>query len=304
MGKLSLSFIFLMFFYYTSNAQTVSDVDGNVYETVTIGTQCWMKQNLKTTKYRDGSPIELISDSIAWGNDSIGAFCYFNNKIDTINNYGALYNYYAANNTHQLAPEGWHIPTDAEWETLVDFLGSGTGGQLKEIGTTHWKTPNTGASNSSNFTALGAGYRGISGTYYQQTLYCSWWSTTAYSENSGWSHELYYISPGVLRVFSDKNYGFSIRCIKDVATNIENKEGSLNINVYPNPAQDILKIESTENGKLNFEILNMVGQSIFSSSFENKTFVDLSSFESGIYYIRVYSDKNVSTPQFIKFIKL
>ena len=301
MKKITFVFILLILFCFSYNAQTVTDIDGNVYETVTIGNQCWMKQNLKTTKYRDGSPIEYVADTADWNDLTSDAFCWYNNSLDSCNTYGALYNWHAATSIHNLAPEGWHVSTDAEWEAMVDFLGSGTGGQLKEEGIEHWKTPNTSASNSSGFTALPGGYRGISGTFYQNRSYGSWWSTSEYSESSAWSHELYYISPGILRVFSDKNYAFSIRCVKDDASNINGFINDSNLKIYPNPTSDKLVVELCNTISNNdLFVLNSLGQVVYSSVIQNKAIVNLSDFENGVYFIKIITAKSTLIRKVVK----
>ena len=133
---------------------TATDIDGNVYHTVTIGTQIWMVENLKTTRYNDGSPIPFVTDSSSWSNLTTPGYCWYNNDTTNKNTYGALYNWFAVN-TGKLAPTGWHVPTDDEWTTLTTYLGgeSIAGGKLKETGTTHWRTPNAGATNEIGFTA-------------------------------------------------------------------------------------------------------------------------------------------------------
>lgn len=141
---------------------TMIDQDGNEYKTVTIGTQTWMAENLRTTKYRDGSAIPNVTDNTAWTNLTTGAYCNYNSttNTDTIATYGRLYNWYAATNNRNIAPEGWHLPTETEWRTLIDYLGNNVaGGKMKETGTTHWLSPNTGATNESGFTALPSGVR-------------------------------------------------------------------------------------------------------------------------------------------------
>jgi uncharacterized protein (TIGR02145 family) len=142
---------------------TMTDQDGNEYKTIVIGTQTWMAENLRTTKYRDGSAIPNITEITAWGNLTTGAYCNYNNttSADTIATYGRLYNWYAVTDSRNIAPEGWHVPTDAEWTTLVTYLGDFrvAGGKMKETGTTHWITPNEGATNESGFTALPSGDR-------------------------------------------------------------------------------------------------------------------------------------------------
>jgi uncharacterized protein (TIGR02145 family) len=132
---------------------TVTDVDGNIYKTIGIGSQIWMAENLMTTKYRDATPIPNITSSLS------GAYCWYNNDSATYKNtYGALYNWYAVN-TGNLCPVGWHVPTYSEWNTLISFEGGCAiaGGYLKETGTAHWVSPNTGATNKSQFSALPGG---------------------------------------------------------------------------------------------------------------------------------------------------
>src|SRR5664279_5386678 len=130
-------------------AQTLQDIDGNVYKNVTIVKQILMAENLKTTKFNDGTSIPLVRENSAWKDMNSPSFCWYNNDATTNkNNYGALYNWYTVN-TNKLCPSGWHVPSDAEWTTLRTYLGgdSVAGGKLKETGTTHWKSPNTGATN-------------------------------------------------------------------------------------------------------------------------------------------------------------
>jgi uncharacterized protein (TIGR02145 family) len=140
------------------HAQTVKDFEGNVYKTITIGTQTWMADNLRTTKYRNGDAIPEVTDSSAWINLITGAYCNYNNtrNNDTIVSYGRFYNLYAVTDNRNICPTGWHVSTDAEWTTLTDYLGGASvaGDKLKEKGTTHWESPNAGATNEIGFTAL------------------------------------------------------------------------------------------------------------------------------------------------------
>jgi len=147
-----------------SSTGTMTDIDGNVYETVTIGTQVWMAENLKVTHYRNGNTILHIIDWFSWFTLT-GAYCEYDNDVNNVAVYGRLYNWYAVNDSRYIAPVGWHVPSDAEWLTLVDYLGGDTvaDGKMKEIGTTHWVSPNTGATNESGFSALPGGYRDYGG---------------------------------------------------------------------------------------------------------------------------------------------
>ena len=148
---------------------SVSDIDGNVYKTIQIGSQTWMAENLKTTKYNNGNPISNITDNTVWLNSSTGAYCWYNNDETTFKSvYGALYNWYAVN-TGNICPTGWHVPYDSEWHDLVLTLDASAqnavtesltaGGKLKETGTSHWEEINDGISNENGFTAIASGYR-------------------------------------------------------------------------------------------------------------------------------------------------
>lgn len=200
---------------FTTNEQ-VTDYDGNIYDMATIGTQVWMKENLKTTHYNDGAQIQLVTDNTTWANMTSGAYCYYNNNTSYDDIYGALYNWYTVN-TGKLCPTGWHVPTDAEWTTLTDYLGGASvaGGKLKEAGTEHWQSQNTGATNESVFTALPGGGRGINGMFYGIGTNGYWWSSTEYGTDYAWHREMYYGSVKVYR----NNYilvnGFSVRCLRD-----------------------------------------------------------------------------------------
>ena len=195
----------------------VRDYDGNIYGVVTIGTQIWMAENLKTTKYNDGTAIPLVTDNTEWLNLTTGAYCWYNNNEATYKNtYGALYIWYTVN-TGNLCPTGWHVPTDTEWTTLTDYLGgtSIAGGKLKETGTTHWTTPNTGATNETGFTALPGGNRTGNGTFGQVGIYGFWWSPTEYNASSARTRSLRYSSSSVARDAYSKKTGFSVRCLRD-----------------------------------------------------------------------------------------
>jgi len=196
---------------------TVTDIDGNGYHTVTIGTQVWMVENLKTTKYNDGTAIPLVTDGTEWSGLSTPAYCWYNNDAATYKStYGALYNWFAVN-TGKLCPAGWHVPTDAEWATLVAYLGDSTtvGGKLKETGTAHWVSPNTGASNSSGFTALPGGSRYSNGSFYLNGKYGWYLSSTESSTTDEWHMYMQYNSSQIFRTAGSKVLGFSVRCIKD-----------------------------------------------------------------------------------------
>ena len=202
-------------------AQTVTDIEGNVYKTVTIGTQTWMAKNLKTTNYNDGKAIPLVADNAAWTNrDSIAltnpAYYWYNNDSTYKNPYGELYNGYAVK-TGKLCPTGWHVPTDTEWSELTTYLGGEdvAGGKLKESGTSHWETPNYGATNESGFKALPGGYRSMDGIFNIINNGGSWWTSTDFNTERIWIRGMNTNIEHVFKGPDEKPEGFSVRCLKD-----------------------------------------------------------------------------------------
>jgi len=200
------------------NYGTVTDIDGNTYKTVTIGTQTWMAENLKVTKYNDGTAIANVTDDDEWSALTTGAYCNYNNTTSTVTiaTYGRLYNWYAVK-TGKLAPKGWHVPSDSEWTVLTDYLGgkSVAGGKLKETGTTHWDSPNDGATNETGFTALPGGYRYTNGTFSTIGIYGYWWSATEYYSYTAWDWDMSYNNSSVNSSDYFKELGFSVRCLRD-----------------------------------------------------------------------------------------
>lgn len=225
-----------------ATAFTVSDVDGNAYKAVKIGTQVWMAENLKTTKYNDGTAIPNLTDNSAWGSATSGAWCDYNLTSSNSVTYGKLYNWYAVDNNastkavsnggKNICPAGWHVPSDSDWTTLTDYVGyketveeyypgefqvNVYGAQyLKEAGTTHWSATNSETNNSSGFTALPGGYRKYDGRDYENLGNEGyWWSTslTTYGypiyRRMTQSENLVEIGSGL------KEFGRSVRCVKD-----------------------------------------------------------------------------------------
>ena len=195
---------------------SVTDIDGNVYLTVKIGEQWWMAMNLKVSHYRNGDSINNVIDDSDWENEDSGAYCIYDNNQMYIPTYGRLYNWFAVEDSRQIAPSGWHVPSDEEWQTLVDYLGGSTvaGNKLKESGTNHWSNSNEGATNSSGFTALPGGHRQYYGTFTGLRYIAHFWSSTDGLTGSGYYRGVYLTSE-VHRGKAYKPYGFSVRCVKD-----------------------------------------------------------------------------------------
>jgi len=196
----------------------VEDVEGNIYKTVTIGSQVWMSENLKTTKYNDGSSIPNLTDETQWISTTKGAYCDYGNNVSNSTVYGRLYNWYSVSDTRKLCPKGWSVPSDDEWQTLVNFLGgeSYAGGKLKESGTSHWLTPNTGANNVYGFTALPAGHRDGAALYRRLGDFAIWWTATEESSLIySWRRSVEYNTEYVSTNRNFKTLGFSVRCVKN-----------------------------------------------------------------------------------------
>jgi uncharacterized protein (TIGR02145 family) len=199
-----------------NGANTVTDIDGNVYHSVTIGTQTWMAENLKTTRLRDGTAIPLVNDSTDWSNLTTPGYCWYNDSAIYGNTYGALYNWFAVN-TGKLAPIGWHVPKDTEWTVLTTYLGGdkAAGGPLKDTGTTYWLSPNGGATNSSGFSALPGGCRRYDGSFGTMGNNGYWWSATAYNATYSWNYGITYGNAFMFRGYFDYRCGFTVRCVRD-----------------------------------------------------------------------------------------
>ena len=201
----------------------IKDVDGNIYKTVTIGTQTWMAENLKASKYNDGTTIPNVKDSLEWSKLTTGAWCYYNNDEKNNAKYGKLYNWYlvskASSGNKNVCPAGWHVPTDAEWHVLEhDYLGrdSIAGGKMKEVGTTNWNSPNIEATNTSLFTGLPGGGRSFNGVDYGFIgKYGIWWSSTEHLTDNAGIRILHFGDDDSDESYCNRRFGTSIRCVKD-----------------------------------------------------------------------------------------
>lgn len=211
----------------------VTDIDGNVYVTVEIGGQWWMGENLKVTHYRNGESIPQITNSQDWYKMRSGAWCVYDNDLDNTDTYGLLYNWHAVNDIDKLAPEGWHIPTEAEWQRLEmhlgmspsmleywGFRGTDQGDKMKSIGTLEagtglWTSDNISATNESCFSVVPSGWRIYNGVYYGINYGATFWSASEYDNRRAWSRTMNSQFSQVLRSYGFKERGFSVRCVKD-----------------------------------------------------------------------------------------
>ena len=328
MKKLIWFFLCLVFHSYSQTpGNGVTDIDGNQYNSVIIGTQEWQKENLNVSKYSDGTIIPQVTDPTQWANLTTGAWCYYNN--DPVNGviYGKLYNWFAVAGIYdsasltnptlrkKLAPTGWHIPIDSEWSTLINFLDPNAdggnnypntaGGKMKSIGTLQagtglWQEPNSEATNESGLSGLPAGRRQYIGSFAYIGNFCDWWSS---SENSAflgnaWHGSLGFNVGNVYLINNNKVDGFSVRCLNNnLLTNSTFETNS--INLYPNPVINILNIKTNENLiNQTFTIIDSLGRVVLNGKLnEVDASINVEQLAKGIYYLKI------STVNAAKFIK-
>lgn len=208
---------------------TLTDFDGNVYQIIKIGNQWWTAENLKVTHYRNGDAIPNVTDGSVWSTLTTGSYCMYDNRADSADTYGYLYNWYAVDDSRHIAPQGWHVPTDMDWKELemslgmsradadtIVWRGTDEGGKLKETGTAHWNDPNFGATNESGFSALPGGcHRHDDDSFKDIGQMGRFWSSTEYTVEGAWQRTLWYNSSDIARTRSGKRYGFSLRLVRD-----------------------------------------------------------------------------------------
>jgi len=296
-GVLFLSVIGLI----SVHAQTVTDIDGNVYNTVTLGTQLWMKENLKTTKFNDNTSIPPVTGPTEWAALSTPGYCWYNNDAGSYKaTYGGLYNWFAVN-TGKLCPTGWHMPTYDEWTVLINYLTNnaygyaGSGPDIaKSMASKSGWTIYSGAgsvgndqasNNNSGFTAFPSGNRDVSGAFQEIGTGSYWWSSTEYTPANAYLQYLLYDSFYCNWARGDKLAGYAVRCINDIATDITNPSTSI-IEVYPNPVSDILNIENKDEEFETFCILNSQGTVITKDKAIAPIHqLDFSKYVSGQYFL-------------------
>jgi uncharacterized protein (TIGR02145 family) len=278
----------------TAGAQTISDIEGNVYNTITLGNQVWMKENLKTGSYRDGSPLNTDWTQVPYvGTASDYAHVHLYDSI-----YGKLYNWYAVGDARKICPVGFHVPNDAEWIELRTFLGGAAvaGGKMKETGTTNWQAPNTGADNSSGFSARPSG-NCANATFMGLGTGAGWWSTTM-DTNTGYYNGfgVSYNSTALGGGMTIKSYGNAVRCIGDASTTGIDEIKTIDFTVYPNPARDIINIMCAD--KIDkIEIYDVMGSLLVAT---DKRQIEISQLAPGSYFVKVYLANRVAVRQFIK----
>jgi len=221
---------------------SMKDINGNVYSALNIGSQTWTQKNLNVSRYKNGDIIPQITNAAQWASLTTGAWCWYNNDSATFAaTYGKLYNWYAVNDPRGLAPDGWHIPSDYEWNKLIKYIdvnadticgncvqSTNAGGRIKETGTSRWLTPNSGANNLSGMLGLPAGLRDRNGAFQKIGSSARWWTASAYNTNLAISRDVNYNDSSERRLYDDGNgsitsslnkmAGFSIRCVRNTPT--------------------------------------------------------------------------------------
>lgn len=197
----------------------ITDIDGNNYNTIIIGTQCWMAENLRTTRYNNGQVINECNDDSIWSRTNQPSYCSFNS--DSKSTSGYIYNGYTIDK-NGVCPHGWHVPEEREWLQLFETVGGIeiAGRMLKESGTSHWAPPNTNSTNEFCFNALPASDRANTGQFYNSTTFACWWTSTLQSDYYC-LYRIFNNNPGVIKITNQsKNYGYPIRCVKDTAVRV------------------------------------------------------------------------------------
>jgi len=318
MKKILLLFIGLTLLSFRNEAQTVTDIQGNVYNTLAIGTQLWMKENLRTGKYNDGTPISYPgTNNTVWQNNMNGAYCWLNNDSATYSVlFGALYNWYAVSSTtnggKNICPQNWHVPTHDEWTTLeravctsstcatdfpydmitAGYRGTDEGGKMKETGMSLWNSPNLGATNSSGFGGLPACKRDDNGLYNSAPgTFGFWWTSTDFDPTYAFNRALNYNNAGISRAHGwPKAIGFSIRCVCDFGVKVDEIQFENKIQVYPNPANNRVSIDCNLTHKADLQLYNVIGNLVIQYTLNTgKNDVDISSLSKGMYLIRISS---------------
>lgn len=272
MKRNALLLCLLVAFVLAIQAQTVTDVDGNTYNCITIGSQIWMAENLKVTHYRNGTPLLRVTDNTKWSNLSSGAYCFYKNSTSNT----TLYNWFAAENSQNIAPVGWHVATEEEWITLISYLGG------KDFAGSEFE--------SKSFTVTGS--RNANGGY-EYPDYGDWWASTGCGSSLGRHRGHQTGQSEIFDVCFDKNYGFAVRCVKDNVTKIETKEKANAVIIYPNPSNGKINIEfDSPQHNVFMEIIDIEGHHVFANTYNNITTstINIDVNYKGIYFIKFITD--------------
>lgn len=289
-----------------SNAQTVLDIDGNIYNTITIGTQTWMQKNLKTTRFNNG--IQIPTTTLPVQNDTSIVYQWaYDEDTNNIDIYGRLYTWNVLRSNNNVCPVGWKVPDNSDWETLTNFLGGDSiaGGKMKETGTIHWLVTDSTVDNSSGFTGLGNGFRGNPSGFRNLGQISSFWSFTPLGMNQifprGYVYILFSHNNTFAKSIAVANCGKAIRCIKDLTTSIENSSFQNKIQIFPNPAADKIIISFEEIRTYHLSIYDMLGNTLYQQKLVDKiNDIEIAFLPKGTYLIKLITKDHASTYKFIK----
>lgn len=302
-----LTFLLTTIFFIAidSSAQTdsITDIDGNVYQTMAIGTQWWMTENLKVTRFNNGDSMPYLKKAEDWAASDGAAYCFYANRTNFIDQYGLLYNWYVAEDDREVCPSGWHVSTDDDWIVLEQHLGMSieqSEGMTAWRGTTEGdklKDESFGGNNSSGFTALGTGYRHPDGTFKSMGSDNDYWTSTPYDNQGsteGILHGLKNDKSTVVRNFHVPGFGFCIRCVRNDAVKVEEPIPESGSSIYPNPAGNQLFIKNANGNRLT--ICNLTGQVVWSEEIPSQDHpVDMSGLSSGTYLVSLKSTEMIQT---------
>ena len=285
-------------------SQTIIDIDNNLYNTITIGNQTWLKENLKTTHFSNGDLIPTTVQQAINDSTSIYRWAY-NNDVNNVNDYGLLYTWFVVKDSRNVCPVNWHVPAEQEWIDLGNYLGGDSiaGDKLKETGTVHWLSTTGNVSNSSDFTALPGGFRGNPSGFINLGNTGNFWTSTPWGSDAFQRALTYQLSASLgmlIQSLAVANCGLSLRCIKDLNAVTRAGLPENNIPVYPNPAHEKLYISLDETGNFYVRIYSASGDLFFVKQMNEKAYsIDIQDWPKGMYSILISSAKSIMVKKVI-----
>jgi uncharacterized protein (TIGR02145 family) len=307
----------VLIIFWTLNllSQTVTDIDGNVYNTIIIGDQIWMKENLKVSHYNNGDTIPNIMEQGEWDTLSTGAFSNYFNDEGNVDTYGRMYNWNAVNDSRSIAPMGWHVPSESEWLALFNYLGgiNEASHKMREIGDSHWSgycggDYNNLATNESGFSALPGGFRIVGETFEYRGDFGGYFGSNEVSSENAYYFYLTTCDAYVNIGDVPKTMGLSVRCISDTLYSPEipptqNIDRSVDneIQIYPNPAVDRIILKCKQPINWNLQVYNIQGDCVMEYKIKNTVNeINISTLSEGLYSIRLSNSNQLITKKLMK----